>query len=150
MTTAFDVPPEALLRAAAETLRKDEKVAAPEWAKSVKTGVHREKAPTTSDWWHVRVAGILRQVYIHGPIGVEHISARYGGPRDRGSRPNSARSGSGSIVRAALQRLEAGGYVQSIKGKGRVTTGKGRSLMDNAAHSVVKTLEAKLPELAKY
>jgi small subunit ribosomal protein S19e len=79
-----------------------------------------------------------------------HLSAKYGGKRDRGSKPNRARMGSRSIVREALQQLETAGYVQAIKGKGRVVTAQGRKLLDNAAHEAAQTLEAKIPGLKKY
>lgn len=150
MTTVFDVPADALLPRVASKLGSDPKFATPEWAKFAKTGVHREKAPDNADWWPTRVASLLRRVYMTGPIGVEHLAAKYGGSRDRGSAPNRARSGSRSIVREALQQLEAGGYVQAIKGKGRIVSAKGRQLLDNAAHEAAVVLEAKIPELKKY
>jgi small subunit ribosomal protein S19e len=150
MTNVYDVPPDPLLAKVSATLAADPKFAPPEWARVAKTGVHREKAPHTPTWWPTRVASVLRRVYIDGPIGVIHLSSKYGGTRDRGSKPNRARGGSRSIVRTALQQLETADYVQAIKGKGRVVTAKGRSLLDNAAHSVAQTLEAKMPELKKY
>lgn len=150
MTTVFDVPAQPLLEKVAAKLQPDAKFNAPAWAKVAKTGVHREKAPMNAAWWPVRVASILRHVYVDGPVGVMHLSARYGGTRDRGSKPNRARLGSRSIVRAALKQLEGAGFVQAIKGKGRVVTERGRSLLDNTAHEVAQVLEVKIPELKKY
>lgn len=150
MTTVFDVPPDPLIRNVAAKLQTDAKFAPPAWGRFAKTGVHREKAPHEAGWWPVRVASVLRHVYVDGPIGVVHLSARYGGNRDRGGKPNRARAGSRSIARHAVKQLETAGYVQSIKGKGRVVTGPGRKLLDQAAHEVVQTLEAKMPELKKY
>lgn len=150
MTTVFDVPAAPLLARVSAELKQNQKIAPPAWAKVVKTGTHREKVPQNPDWWHTRVASLLRRVYIQGPIGVSHLSQQYGGTRDRGSAPNRARAGSRSIVRHAMQQLEAAGYVQAIKGKGRVVTGPGRKLMDNAAHGAMGELEAKMPELKKY
>lgn len=150
MTTVFDVPAEALIRKVAERLRSEAKFAPPTWAPFVKTGVHREKAPAQSGWWHPRVASILRKVYLHGPVGTIHLASEYGGTRDRGSKPNAARLGSRSIVRTALKQLEAAGLALAIKGKGRIVTPAGRKLLDNAAHEVAKELEAKIPLLAKY
>ena len=70
--------------------------------------------------------------------------------RDRGSKPNRAKKGSGSIVRESLQQLEKAGLVQSVKGEGRIVSAKGRSLLDNAAHEVRKTVQETIPALAKY
>ena len=150
MTTVFDVPAEQLINKVASRLKTDAKFAPPQWARFAKTGVHREKAPLTPDWWFPRVASIARKVYLHGPIGTIHLSAEYGGTRDRGSKPNKARLGSRSIVRTALKQLEGAGLLVSIKGKGRAITPAGRKLLDAAAHEVAKELEAKVPALAKY
>lgn len=150
MTTVFDVPPDPFLKRLSAKLQADPKFAPPEWAKYAKTGVHREKAPTNPNWWPVRVASVARRIYVDGPIGVMHLAARYGGTRDRGSKPNRARLGSRSIVRHALKQLEAAGYAQSIRGQGRVISAKGRSLLDNAAHEVAQELEKVLPDLKKY
>lgn len=150
MTTVFDVPAGPLIAEAAKRLREVKEVTPPAWAPFVKTGVHREKPPVDADWWHARVAAVLRKVYLEGPIGSERLSAEFGGHRDRGSKPNRAVRGSGSIARKALQQLEAGGLVQNVQAQGRVVTAKGRSLLDNAAHAVHGELVKSLPALAKY
>jgi len=150
MTTVFDVPADMLLPRVATKLEADPKFEPPAWAKVAKTGVHREKAPHAPNWWQTRVASLLRRVYMQGPIGVAHLSQQYGGSKDRGSAPNRARAGSGSIVRESLQQLENAGYVAAIKGKGRIVTAKGRSLLDNAAHEAMGVLEQKIPEMKKY
>lgn len=150
MTTAYDVPPEPLLKAIATRLQTDAKFAAPDWAKMAKTGAHREKAPYVANWWPTRVASLLRRVYIEGPIGVVHLSGFYGGTRDRGSKPNRSSNGSRSIVRAAVHQMESAGLLSAIKGRGRVLTGAGRKLVDSAAHEVAQQLEVKIPGLKKY
>jgi small subunit ribosomal protein S19e len=150
MTTVFDVPPTLLIKKLGDRLKTDAKFKPPEWAKFAKTGIHREKVPVQSDWWYPRVASIARKIYIHGPVGVMHLAAQYGGSKDRGSKPNKARLGSRSILRAALKQLEAAGYAQAIKGKGRTITAAGRKLLDGAAHECAKELEPKIPALAKY
>ena len=58
--------------------------------------------------------------------------------------------GSGAIIRKALQQLEAAGLVETVKGKGRVVTNKGRSLLDKLATEIKKELEKEIPELRKY
>jgi small subunit ribosomal protein S19e len=150
MTTVFDVPPALLIKRVGDRFKTDAKFAPPAWAKFAKTGVHREKVPVQADWWFPRVASIARKIYVHGPVGVMHLAAEYGGSRDRGSKPNKARLGSRSIVRAALKQLEGAGLVQPLKGKGRTITAAGRKLLDAAAHETSKELEQKIPALAKY
>ncbi|MGB0653250.1 MAG: 30S ribosomal protein S19e [Thermoplasmatota archaeon] len=150
MTTVYDVPATPLVAAAAARLKENEAIQAPEWAAFAKTGIHREKPPVDDEWWHTRVAAVLRKVYTDGPIGTERLRAHFGGYRDRGSKPNKAARGSGSIARKALQQLEAAGLVQNVQGQGRTVTGPGRSLLDNAAHDVRKDLEKSVPALAKY
>ena len=150
MTTVFDVPAQPLITNLSLRLKADPKTAPPEWAPFVRTGVHTVKSPDNPDWWHVRVASILRKIYLHAPMGVERLSAEYGGARKRGSKPERAESGSGSIVRKGLQRLEAAGLVSNIKGRGRTLTPKGRAMCDAAAHEVAKELEKTIPALAKY
>jgi small subunit ribosomal protein S19e len=150
MTTVQDVPAEPLIRTVAGKLKAIPQVKAPDWAPFVTTGIHREKPPVDRDWWHTRAAAVLRKVYIEGPIGTERLRALFGGARDRGSKPNRAKKGSGSIVREALQQLEAAGLVENVKGEGRRVTAKGRSFLDNSAFEVKKELVEAIPGLAKY
>jgi small subunit ribosomal protein S19e len=149
MTTAFDVPAKDLINAIAEKLKKMDAIAEPEWSNILKTGAHKENPPLEKDWWHIRCASILRKIYIKGSIGVERLRAEYGGKKDRGSKPYKVRSGSGCIVRKALQQLEKAGFVTKIKGKGRILTPKGRSLLDNTAYEVFKNIMSS-EELKKY
>lgn len=150
MTTVYDVPPTPLIAAIAKELSKHDAIQAPEWAPFVKTGIHRERPPVDADWWNTRVAAVLRKVYTEGPIGTEKLRQHFGGFRDRGSKPNKAVKGSGSIARKALQQLEAAGLVQNIQSQGRVATPQGRALCDNAAHSIRQGLEKVVPGLDKY
>ncbi len=148
MVTVYDVPPEKLIASVAEKL-KEEKIEPPEWSRWVTTGVHKEKGPEQEDWWYIRLASVLRKIYIMGPIGTSRLAAEYGGKEDRGSKRYKARKGSRAIVRKALQQLESLGYVKKDK-KGRVITPKGRSFMDNVAHEIMKELVKETPELEKY
>lgn len=150
MTTAYDVPPQDLIKALAEKLKGYEAIKPPEWAMFVKTGVHKEKPPQQLDWWYTRAAAVLRKVYTHGPIGLTKLRAEYGGKRDRGSKRYKARRGSGSIARKVLQQLEAAGLVTKLSKKGRVVTPEGQRLVDNTAHEVLKKIVDKYPGLEKY
>ncbi len=138
MTTAYDVPAEPLIKRLAEKLKNEYKIEPPEWAKWVKTGAHKERPPEDPDWWYVRVASILRRIYIRGPIGVSRLRNLYGGRRDRRAKPYRHVKGSGSIIRKALQQLEELELVEKVEGKGRRIAPKGQSLVDNTAHEVAK------------
>ena len=150
MTTVYDVPSKDLIEAIAKKLQNDDSIIIPEANIYSRTGVNKENPPIEKDWWYTRCASILRKIYINNIIGIEHLRAEYGGKRDRGSKPYKAKSGSGSIIRRALQQLEKAGYVTKIKGKGRVLTPKGKSFMDNTSNEVMKEVEAYYPELKKY
>lgn len=150
MTTVFDVPAEPLLAKAAERLKAMEALKPPAWSAFVKTGRHRERPPTDPQWWWKRCAALLRKVYVHGPIGTEHLASMFGGSVDRGVKPDRAWQGSRSITRHALQQLEEAGLVITIKGKGRSVTAGGRRLLDAAAHEARPAAASKVPALAKY
>ncbi|MFH1100830.1 MAG: 30S ribosomal protein S19e [Methanobacteriota archaeon] len=150
MTTTYDIPAKDLIDALHKKLQNEKAVAPPEWSKYVRTGVHTEKSPVDKNWWYTRCASVLRKIYISNGIGVQRLREEYGGYRDRGSKPNRARAGSGAIIRTMVQQLEEAGYVMTIRGKGRVLTGKGRSFLDNTAHEVMQGLLTVHPELKKY
>jgi len=151
LPTPYDVPPSILIERLAKYLKDNiDEVKPPEWAPYVKTGVHAERTPQNPDWWYIRCASLLRKVYIRGPIGVEHLRSEYGGRKDRGTRPEHARKGSGAIIRKALQQLEKAGLIQTIKGRGRVVTPQGRSLLDSLSADIKKQLEKTNPALSKY
>ena len=150
MTHPNDVPPSLLLPRLATELRSRHAVEPPVWATFVKTGVHKQQAPTQTDWWYLRSASVLRKIYLKGSIGLERLSADYGGKRDRGSAPYHARSGSRSVLREIVQQLEKSGLVQRYKTKGRRITADGARLMDSLSREVLTALAAQRPELAKY
>ncbi len=150
MTTVYDVPSKELIDTIAKKLQNDKTIFIPEENVFSRTGVDKENPPTDKNWWYIRCASILRKIYINNVIGVEHLKAEYGGRRDRGSKPYKARSGSGTVVRRAIQQLEKAGYITKIKGKGRTLTSKGRSFLDNTSKEVMKEVGEYYPELKKY
>jgi small subunit ribosomal protein S19e len=150
MTTPFDVPAKELIDELAKKLQSDNSINMPEENRYVRTGVDRENPPINKDWWYIRCASILRKIYIKNTIGIERLRSEYGGKRDRGSKPYKAKSGSGTIVRRAVQQLEKAGFVAKIKGKGRIITPKGRSFLDNTSYEVMKNIESYYPGLKKY
>lgn len=150
MTTVYDVPADLLIRKAAERLKQMPEISPPEWATYAKTGRHRERPPIEKDWWHTRVAAVLRKVYTKGPIGTERLTSLFGGAADRGSKPDKAVKGSGSIIRHSLQQLEKAKMVHTLEKKGRVVTPEGRKFLDNLAHEIKMDLGKDNPELMKY
>ncbi|MHC1586506.1 MAG: 30S ribosomal protein S19e [Candidatus Hecatellaceae archaeon] len=143
MPTVYDVEPNKLIERVSRYLMENvPEVSPPPWAAYVKTGVHKERPPDREDWWYVRCASLLRKLYVHGPKGVSRLRREYGGRCSKGMRPEHARPGSGSILRKALQQLEKAGLVKTVKGRGRMITDKGKSLLDSIA-AEIKREEAK-------
>jgi len=145
MTTVYDVPADHIIRRVAEELKKRKEIEPPAWAAFAKTGVHKEMPPEDPDWWFTRAAAVLRRVYVDGPLGVERMRSFYGGKKNRGSRPNAFRKGSGSILRKSLQQLEAAGLIIHDK-TGRKVSPAGMSFMDNLSHEVKITPPAPVPK----
>jgi len=150
MTHPNDVPPATLLPRLAAELKSRDAVRPPPWAEFVKTGVHKQRAPVSVDWWYLRSASVLRKVYLKRAIGVSRLSSEYGGKRDRGSAPYHAYQGSRAITREIVQQLEKSGLLQPFKGRGRRVTASGQKLLDGVSREMLKALAEKRPELAKY
>lgn len=140
MVSIYDVDSKELIEKVAVKL-KDILDKPPEWSKFVKTGMHKERPPVKKDWWYMRSASILRQVYIKGPIGVQKLRRKYGGRKNRGMKPEIFCRGSGNILRKVFQQLEKANLVQYKKegiNKGRIITPKGKSLLDKTAGEIKK------------
>ncbi len=156
MTTYNDIPADILIDGLVEKLSSLDSIVEPDWAAFVKTGTHRERPPTQDNWWTIRSAAILRKVAFKGPIGTNHMAQEFGGPRDRGVKPNRAAAGSRNIARTILQQLsESGLIISSFNNAGTVNLGKiltpeGHKLMNDVAHSVRDLAEAKYPGLSNY
>ncbi|MBN1503318.1 30S ribosomal protein S19e [Candidatus Woesearchaeota archaeon] len=141
MASVLDVDPTSLIEEAAKELKKMPEMAPPVWAAYVKTGRHNERPPAREDWWYVRSAAVLRNIYKLGPVGVSKLRTKYGGRRNRGMAPDRTYKGSGNIIRKIMQKLELVGFVkQEQKGvhKGRVITAQGKSFLDKVASSLYK------------
>jgi small subunit ribosomal protein S19e len=148
MTTVYDVPADHIIRRTAEELKKRKEVTPPAWAAFAKTGVHKEMPPEDPDWWFIRAAAVLRRVYVDGPLGVERMRSFYGGSKNRGSRPNQFRKGSGSVLRKALQQLEAAGLIIHDK-TGRKVSPAGMAFLDNLSQEVKTNPPAPVPKRVK-
>ncbi|MBI2507555.1 30S ribosomal protein S19e [Candidatus Woesearchaeota archaeon] len=140
MATIYDVDPSELIKKAASSLKSNDNIKEPDWAKFVKTGMSKERPPVEKDWWHTRAASILRKVYILGPIGVNKLRKKYGGKKNRGHKPEKFYPGSGNIIRKILQQLEKAElikYAEKDTHKGRIITPKGKKLLDKAANDII-------------
>jgi small subunit ribosomal protein S19e len=150
MTHPTDVPPAALLPRIATELKTRKLVEPPPWASYVKTGVHKQRAPTQVDWWYLRSASVLRKFYLHGTTGVARLAQDYGGKKDRGSSPYHARTGSRAILREIVHQLEKSGLLQTQKTQGRRLSAEGQRLLNALSRDVLKQLSEQRPELQKY
>lgn len=151
MPTPYDVPAPVLIETLAQHLKKNvDKIDPPAWSSIAKTGSHVKRPPQNPDWWFIRCASLLRKIYVKGPIGVTHLRSEYGGRKDEGVKPEHARMGGGAIIRKSLQQLEAAGFVEPSRNKGRVLTKDGRRLLDSISTEIKKKLEKKYVELKKY
>jgi len=140
VVTPLDVPPSKLIERLAEKLEKEfPEVYEPEWAKFIKTGSHKERPPMQRNWWYLRAASLLYQVFRRGPIGVGHLRKLYGGRKNRGSRPERKRKAGAKIIRVALQQLEKAGLVIKTV-EGRKISPKGQRLLYEIAKEIAKEM----------
>jgi small subunit ribosomal protein S19e len=133
--------------ALAEALKDVKEISAPEWSFFVRTGVSKQRVPEDKDFWYKRTASILRQLYLHGVVGVEKLRTRYGSRKDRGVRPAKFKKSSGKIIRLILQQSEKAGLVEKVKDTqfGRRLTKKGRDFLD-----AIKVAEVQAIPLSQY
>ena len=132
MASVNDIGPEKANQLLASELKKIDKITPPSWASFVKTGHHKERPPENPDWWFIRAASILKNIYNHGPVGVSKMRSRYGGKKDRGRKPERFTKASGNIIRKIVQQLESAELVKHsiTQHKGRIIASKGQSLLD--------------------
>jgi small subunit ribosomal protein S19e len=118
--------------ALAAALKNVKELNAPEWVAFVKSGVSKERVPVDPDFWYVRTASVLRQLYIQGVVGVEKLRTRYGSKKNRGARKSKFKKSSGKMIRVILQQCEAAGLVEKMDTlqHGRRLTEKGRLFLD--------------------
>ena len=151
MTTAYDVPADVLINRLSGYMKENIREIKPaDWAGYVKTGSHVERVPQNPDWWYVRSASVLRKLYMNGPVGVSRLRKEYGGRKRRGVRPAHFAKAGGNILRSILQQLEQAGLAQKDGSKGRVVSGKGRSLLDAMSTQIKRDLDRENPKLQNY
>ncbi len=125
--------PSKYIPALAEALKNLPEIEAPEWIAYVKTGTSRKRPPVSDNFWYIRAASILRQLYIKGVVGVGKLRTRYGSRKDRGGKPDHFRKASGKVIRLILQQAENAGLVEKVDKMqyGRRLTAKGREFLDS-------------------
>ena len=132
MVTVYDVEPARLISKVAEKLKTE--IERPQWVLFVKTGAHKER-PADENFWYVRAASILYQIYTRGPRGESRLARFYGGRKNRGRKPEHKVPASRKIIRTLLQQLEEKGYLQKTP-KGRNITPKAISLLNKTAWEI--------------
>jgi small subunit ribosomal protein S19e len=133
MTDIRAIEPGKYNKLLAEAIKKIPEFKKPEWVDFVKTGAQKSRPNVEEDFWQKRAASILRQLYIHGIVGVQRLRSRYGGRKDRGMRPPEFVRAGGKIIRVLLQQSDSAGLTEKIKGKkaGRQLTKNGRELLES-------------------
>jgi small subunit ribosomal protein S19e len=151
LPTPFNIPQSLFIQRLAKYIRENiDQVQPLPWALVVKTSSHTQRQPEDTDWWFTRAASILRKIYLHGPVGIEHLRADYGGRKGTRVSREHVRKGGGSNIRKIVQQLEAAKLVEASKSKGRIITKEGRRTLDRLAAEIQEELEKKQPELRKY
>jgi small subunit ribosomal protein S19e len=131
--TIFTKDPVKFIPALAKALKDIKEFETPEWALYVKSGMSRERPPADEDFWYIRTASILRQLYIKGVVGVGKLRTKYGSKKDRGGKPDKFKKSGGKIIRVILQQAEAAGLVEKVTRlqHGRRLTQAGRDFLDS-------------------
>jgi small subunit ribosomal protein S19e len=150
LTTPYDVPSSKFIEKLAKYLKENvDAVDPPAWASDAKTGAHVERQPQNPDWWYVRCASLLRKIYVNEAMGVERLSAKYGGRKDFGVKPEHVVRAGRAVIRKALQQLEAAGLVEPSTLRGRKVTREGRKILQEVAESVQKESTKEVVHSAK-
>ncbi|MGI0141431.1 MAG: 30S ribosomal protein S19e [Candidatus Micrarchaeales archaeon] len=137
MANVFDVDGSSLIKRASEQL-KEKGVKKPEYVDFVKTGPSRERVPSDSDFYFVRCASLLRQVYLNGPIGVSRMRTRYGTRKLHTIHRHHHKRAGGSVIKDAFDSLEKIEYIKKTP-KGRVITSAGKSFLDKISNELIKS-----------
>jgi small subunit ribosomal protein S19e len=133
MSNVYEVKAADLVRVASQRLKGMMKK--PGYVDFVKSGPGKERVPQERDFWFVRSASILRQVYLNGPVGVSRLRTRYGSRKEHVVHRRHHMRAGGSMIRDALIELERLKLVQNTK-QGRVITPQGRSFLDRIANEL--------------
>ena len=136
--TVRDVAPAVFIEAYALHLKNSDRFEIPKWTDLVKTGVHKELAPTNEDWYFVRAASIARKVYLKPGIGIGALRKWYGGQYRRGSRAKCYQAAAAGLIRSVLQQLEETKVIEKTSSGGRTITRVGQQDLDRIAGQVAR------------
>lgn len=147
----FSKDSEKFITALAEKLKGMPEFVVPEWVLLVKSGTSRQRPPVNSDFWFIRTASILRQLYIRGVVGVGKLRTKYGSRKDRGGCPAEFRKAGGKIIRLILQQSEKAGLVEKVNKfqHGRKLSQKGKDLLDSIKVEEKKGLDFKASKVER-
>ena len=153
--TVKDVPAEQFVKAFAEHLKKTQKVTPLSNGYFIKTGVGKEVAPHSEDWFYMRAAAVARRLYLKPGLGVGNLRHQFGKNKRNGHRANKHSKGSGKVIRYTIQQLQdadvlmayndkrntsvQGGLVEA-PGLPRIVTPAGQKEMNEIAKQVFKSL----------
>jgi len=135
MKTVFDVPAARLIAETAGKLKEKPEMKPPKWIGFVKAGPGNERAPEQPDFWYVRCASMLRQIYVNGPLGVSNLRKHYGTQKKHTVARKHKMKAGGNIIRKALQAMEKASLIEHKK-EGRVIAAKGKALLDGIAKTL--------------
>ncbi|MFA5763524.1 MAG: 40S ribosomal protein S19 [archaeon] len=136
----YDVPAKFLIEEAAGKLKSE--IEQPEFISYVKSGVHVERAPQREDWFYVRMGSILYRAFKWNVLGTSRLRTYYGGRKRNGVKTEHHQKASGKVIRTAVQKLEAAGYLERATPKGRKLTSKGQKFLNALSKDVVTNIEA--------
>jgi small subunit ribosomal protein S19e len=136
MANALEADAQKLISLAAQKLKADG-VQKPGYIVYVKSGAGRERIPQSEDFWYMRCASILRQVYLNGPIGISKLRTKYGSKKNHVVTRHHHYKAGGSIIKDAFEVLEKKGYVKPTK-QGRIITPSGKSFLDKLSGEILK------------
>jgi small subunit ribosomal protein S19e len=138
MNKIYELPAQEYNLKLAEALKKISEFKSPEWVKFVKSGSAKERPINDEDFWHKRVASILKNVYKKKILGVNRLRVKYGSKKNRGMKPEKFKKAGGKIIRTILQQSDNAGFTEiakAVKGvrnrkPGRQLTIKGKKFME--------------------
>lgn len=136
MANIFEADSQKLIDAAASKL-KESGIAKPKYIDYAKSGAGRERIPENADFFYVRCASVLRQVYVNGPIGISRLRTKYGSKKGHVVHRHHFAKAGGSIIKDAFDALEKKGYIKTTK-EGRVITPTGKSFLDKLSNETLK------------
>jgi small subunit ribosomal protein S19e len=136
MANIFQVDTAELIKQAAEKL-KAAGVKRPDYVVLVKSGAGRERPPADENFYYIRCASIMRQVYINGPVGISRLRTKYGSKKGHVVHLHHHMRAGGSVIKDSFTALEKLGYVKNTK-QGRIITSTGKSFLDKIANEISK------------